>query len=178
MATGRPPRSASEPALIFTASAGGKTARVEVRRKDGRFAVTLDGLPIDVDFRPASPHFAHALIGTESHDVGFEKCLGGYSVVFRDVTVEVQLADATHGDSGVVKKGAHGPAKVQAPMPGKVVRVLVLPNQEVTAGQGLLVMEAMKMENELRAPRAGIVREIKAVEGQAVETGALLVIVE
>lgn len=164
--------------MIFAASAEGRSVRVEVRRKQGRFVVTLDDQPLDVDFRPAGPHFAHALIGAESHDVGFEKRPGGYSVVFRDATVEVQLADATHGDAGVVKKGAHGPATVLAPMPGKVVRVLVLPNQEVTAGQGLLVMEAMKMENELRAPRTGIVREIKAMEGQAVETGALLVIVE
>jgi biotin carboxyl carrier protein len=152
--------------------------RVEVRRKDGRFAVTLDGQALDVDFRPEGAHFAHALIGAESHDVGFEKREGGYAVVFRDTTVEVQLADASHGDAGVVKKTVHGPAKVKAPMPGKVLRVLVAANQEVTAGQGLLVMEAMKMENELRSPRAGVVREIKAAEGQAVETGALLVIVE
>ena len=63
-------------------------------------------------------------------------------------------------------------------MPGKVVRVLVAPGHEVRAGQGLVVMEAMKMENELRAPRAGRVSEIHVAERQAVETGALLLVLE
>jgi biotin carboxyl carrier protein len=63
-------------------------------------------------------------------------------------------------------------------MPGKIVRVLVEVGQSVEDGQGLLVMEAMKMENELRAARAGRVREVMVAERQAVETGALLVVLE
>jgi biotin carboxyl carrier protein len=63
-------------------------------------------------------------------------------------------------------------------MPGRLVRVLVEAGQEVSAGQGLVVMEAMKMENELRAPRAGRVAEVVARERQAVEAGALLVILD
>jgi biotin carboxyl carrier protein len=63
-------------------------------------------------------------------------------------------------------------------MPGKMVRILVESGQAVQADQGLVVMEAMKMENELRSPRAGRVREVHVREGQAVETGALLVVVD
>jgi biotin carboxyl carrier protein len=63
-------------------------------------------------------------------------------------------------------------------MPGKIVRVLVAAGQQVEAGAGLLVMEAMKMENELKAPRAGRVREVRVDERQAVETGALLLVLE
>ncbi|PYQ05667.1 MAG: hypothetical protein DMF83_14660 [Acidobacteria bacterium] len=63
-------------------------------------------------------------------------------------------------------------------MPGRIVRVLAEPGQEVEAGQGLVVMEAMKMENELRSPRAGRVVEVHARELQTVETGFLLVVVE
>jgi biotin carboxyl carrier protein len=63
-------------------------------------------------------------------------------------------------------------------MPGRLVRVLVQPGQQVQAGDGLLVMEAMKMEKELRSPRAGRVSELPVSEGQAVETAALLVVVE
>jgi len=59
-------------------------------------------------------------------------------------------------------------------MPGKVVRVLVGAGETVAARQGLVVVEAMKMENELRAPRAGTVRDVRAVEGASVEAGALL----
>ncbi len=63
-------------------------------------------------------------------------------------------------------------------MPGKLVRVLVAPGQDVAAGEGLVVVEAMKMENELRAPKAGRVKDVPVREGQAVEAGALLVVVE
>ncbi|MBU6366822.1 MAG: acetyl-CoA carboxylase biotin carboxyl carrier protein subunit [Gemmatimonadetes bacterium] len=60
-------------------------------------------------------------------------------------------------------------------MPGLVVRVLAAPGDQVAAGAPLLVMEAMKMENELRAPAAGVVRAVHAAPGQAVEKGAVLV---
>ncbi|MDE3153993.1 MAG: acetyl-CoA carboxylase biotin carboxyl carrier protein subunit, partial [Acidobacteriota bacterium] len=65
-----------------------------------------------------------------------------------------------------------------APMPGKVVRVLVAPGDAVTVRQPLVVVEAMKMENELRSPKDGVVREIKVGEGVSVEAGSLLVVVE
>ena len=64
-----------------------------------------------------------------------------------------------------------GPQHVIAPMPGKIVRVLVKPGDDVEARQGLVVVEAMKMENELRASRAGRVKSIKVAEGQSVDAG-------
>ena len=70
---------------------------------------------------------------------------------------------------------ADGPQEVVAPMPGKIVKILVARRQEVAVGAGLLVIEAMKMQNELRAPRAGRVEEIYVEEGKGVETGAPLV---
>ena len=63
-------------------------------------------------------------------------------------------------------------------MPGKVVKILVKENQEVNEGDGLLIIEAMKMENELRAPKSGIVKTIQAVEGATVESGSALCIVD
>ncbi|RPJ54475.1 MAG: hypothetical protein EHM24_31740 [Acidobacteria bacterium] len=63
-------------------------------------------------------------------------------------------------------------------MPGKIVRVLVAPGDHVAARQGLVVVEAMKMENELRAPRAGRVKDVHVAEGALVESGRLLVVVE
>ena len=69
---------------------------------------------------------------------------------------------------------AEGPQEIRAPMPGKIVKVLVRENQEVNQGAGLLVIEAMKMQNELRAPRPGRVEKIYAVEGTGVESGAPL----
>ena len=72
---------------------------------------------------------------------------------------------------------SQGPQRLVAPMPGKVVRVLVKPGDDVVARQGLVVVEAMKMENELRAGRSGVVREVLVLEGASVEAGAPLVVI-
>ena len=74
--------------------------------------------------------------------------------------------------------GAAGAKKLLAPMPGKVVRVLVAEKAEVEAGQGVLVVEAMKMQNELKSPKKGIVQRILAAPGAAVNAGDVLAIVE
>jgi biotin carboxyl carrier protein len=73
---------------------------------------------------------------------------------------------------------ATGLQRVTAPMPGRVVRVLVQPGDDVLPRQGLVVIEAMKMENELAAVRAGRVREVTVTPGAAVEAGRLLVVIE
>ncbi|MEO8449633.1 MAG: biotin/lipoyl-containing protein [Gemmatimonadota bacterium] len=75
-------------------------------------------------------------------------------------------------------KAASGPQSLKAPMPGLVVRVLVESGQTVSAGQGLVVLEAMKMENELKAPAAGVVDSVRVTSGQAVDKGAILVVFE
>ncbi len=69
------------------------------------------------------------------------------------------------------------PISIKAPMPGRVMRVLVAVGDRVIARQGVVVVEAMKMENELRSPRDGVVKEVAAVAGAAVETGAVLVVI-
>jgi len=71
-----------------------------------------------------------------------------------------------------------GRTRVRAQMPGKILRVLARPGDSVSGGQALLVMEAMKMENEIRAPHGGVVKSCQVSEGQAVETGADLLVLE
>ena len=75
-------------------------------------------------------------------------------------------------------KGSAGKAMLTSPMPGKVVKLLVNEGQEVEAGQGVIVVEAMKMENELKSALAGKVKEIFVAEGEVVESGAKLLLVE
>ena len=75
----------------------------------------------------------------------------------------------------MASSAASGPAPLVAPMPGLVVRVSVAVGDQVSAGQGLVVVEAMKMENELRATVAGVVTAVRAIAGTAVEKGAILV---
>jgi biotin carboxyl carrier protein len=162
--------------MLFDAVVDGRNVRVEVRGRDGVYTVILDGEPISVDLHPTGRDGLSLLIEGRSHEVGLEKRPGGYRVVLADDSLEVDLADAARGASAAPKKPS-GPARVTAPMPGKLVRVLVEVGQEVKAGDGLLVMEAMKMENELRAPRDGQVKELHVREQQAVEKGALLAVI-
>ena len=111
-----------------------------------------------------------------SHELWLERQPQGYQVVFPGDSLRVELAEATRGNAAPARHD-HGPARLTAPMPGRIVRVLSSPGADVVAGQGLVVIEAMKMENELRAPRGGRLLELLAREGQAVEAGALLAVV-
>jgi len=164
--------------MIYDATVDGRNVRAEVRAgADGRYTVRLDGRPVEVDVRDAGPHAMSLLVDGRAHEVMIERREGGYRVVQRGQVLDVALVEGARG-AAAPRRPAGGPARVQAPMPGKLVRVLVSAGQEVGAGQGLVVMEAMKMENEIRAPRAGRVKEAPVREGQAVEMGALLVLLE
>jgi pyruvate carboxylase subunit B len=91
---------------------------------------------------------------------------------------EVEVLDErTHHIQSLIgaSREARGPASLRAPMPGLVVRILVEPGEAVAAGQGLVVLEAMKMENELKAPAAAVVESIAVTAGQAVEKGAVVI---
>jgi biotin carboxyl carrier protein len=162
--------------MILDATVAGRTIRVEVRGGDGRYRLTLDGTPLEVDLSGDARGLASLLVGGESHEVGIEKRDGGYTVAFPGESFTVDLAAAARGGTAPARH-APGPARVVAPMPGRVVRVLAEPGVDVVAGQGLFVIEAMKMENELKAPRAGRLQEVAVREGQAVEAGALLAVV-
>jgi biotin carboxyl carrier protein len=163
--------------MIFDATVDGRTVRAEVRGGDGRYTVALDGAPMEVDLVEAGRSFASLLVGGESHEVVIEKRPEGYVVHFPADAVAVSIAESTGGAPAAVARPA-GPARLTAPMPGRVVRVLRGAGTEVAAGDGLVVIEAMKMENELKSPRAGRVQEVAVREGQAVEAGALLMMVD
>ena len=150
--------------MILDATVDGQRHRVEVVGGRGRYTVTLDGRALDVDWQPGPGPFASLVVGGRSHDIGLEPWSGGYRVLVAGHEFDVELSETT--------------GRLTAPMPGRIVRLLAEPGQEVQAGQGLVVMEAMKMENELRSPRAGRVAEVHVRERQTIETGALLVVVE
>ena len=121
-------------------------------------------------------------IGDEVHRVVVRPAArGAYTLWLDGYRFEVEALDerarAIRELSGK-SAGPSGPAPLVAPMPGLIVRVNAHPGDEVQAGQGLVVMEAMKMENELRAPAAGRVRAILATPGTAVEKGAVLIELE
>jgi biotin carboxyl carrier protein len=95
----------------------------------------------------------------------------------RGVPVAVKLTDPRRKLFGAARaRETTGPLEIRAPMPGKIVKILVKAGDAVTSGQGLLVIEAMKMENELRAPRDGTVEKVLRAEGQAVDGQEVLVV--
>jgi biotin carboxyl carrier protein len=99
---------------------------------------------------------------------------GPYVVVVGPRRYVVELRDPRRWRRAGSSLEAEGPQEILAPMPGKVVKLLVTEGQQVERDQGLLVIEAMKMQNELRAPRAGRVERVYTAEGQGVETSARL----
>lgn len=162
--------------MFFDATASGQTARIEVREVQGRYHVTIGDRTIELDWVRTGENEASILIDGASHDVAIEKTSEGFGVLIRGDRFDVDLKDAVKGVA--LGRVAHsGPLKLTAPMPGKIVKVLVGPGDAVEAGRGVLVMEAMKMENELKAARAGTIQEIRVKEGQAVEMGALLLVI-
>jgi biotin carboxyl carrier protein len=129
------------------------------------------------------PGIFSVLIGTRSVEVKIGphpagSASPGFWVDIDGIRRTVEVRDPR--DAGAHRAAAHssGRMNISAPMPGKVIRVLVAPGDAVAPRQGLVVIEAMKMENELRASGAGRVKTVRVAEGQSVEAGALLVTVE
>lgn len=118
-------------------------------------------------------------VSRKSYEIAFEPAAGGGLLVHvNGVVVPVTVIDRRRrGHRGGSDRDGDGqPQTIVAPMPGRIVRVLVQPGEAVQARQGLVVVEAMKMENELRAPHAGIVAEVRVREGSSVEANAVLVV--
>ncbi len=162
--------------MIFQARLGERTLRLELRASPGGEEVRLEGETVRVDLVETADRFTSLLLDGRSYELAVEPDEDGALVHFPGGSERVVLASALGGAAASVPHRS-GPARVTAPMPGRVVRVLVAPGAAVQAGQALLVVEAMTMENELRSPRQGQVQEVLVREGQAVEAGALLVLV-
>lgn len=163
--------------MKFHATVGESVHEIVVARLDGSYIVTLDGTEHIVDARKLEADFYSILYEGKSYEVSVESAGPKYFVRHGAYEQVVELADAARSGREELRKRG-GVETVDSVMPGKVVRVLVSPGDEVRAGQGLVVVEAMKMENELSAPRAGRVKSVDVSPGQNVETGARLVVLE
>lgn len=147
---------------------------------DGAHA-TIDGQRLDVALTTVEGTPVRLVrIGEQVHRVVARRgaSRGSWLLDIDGVRVETEALDERMRairDLTAAAEGATGPAPLHAPMPGLVVRVNISVGDIVTAGQGLVVMEAMKMENELRTASPGVVLAIRALPGTAVEKGAVLV---
>jgi pyruvate carboxylase subunit B len=166
--------------------------RYVVQLNDERKTVTLDAAGVSYESEPAvhaelsdiegSP-VRMVKIGTHVYRVVVQKRQGRgiYTLWIDGYRFETEALDErtrSIRDLSAARAGPTGPAPILAPMPGLIVRVSVQVGDRVEAGQGLVVMEAMKMENELRATSAGVVKSVEVAAGTAVEKGTLLVALE
>lgn len=149
---------------------------VDLQRNSERWSISLDGQPSDADVVEIDPHTLSVILHGQSYEVRITAPAEGVLKVqsgLQEFTAEVADPRAWRGrrHSGLE---AQGRQQVVAPMPGKVVRILVSQGEPVEAGQGLLVVEAMKMQNEIRSPKSGIVEKLLIKEGQPVNAGEVL----
>ena len=142
------------------------------------FLVRIDGEPIDVELQ-ATDLGLSLLVGNRIiHAALTEVRPDEWLVQLPHVAVYALLDGRRSRHGTLAEASTTGEHRVIAPMPGRVVRVLVRPGDDVAARQGLVVVEAMKMENELASPRAGKVRDVAVAEGASVEAGRLLLIID
>jgi len=166
--------------MKFAATVGSRTHIVEVIQSAAGYCVTIGDTTWNVDARLTAHGLYSLLIDGVSYAADVEDDAGACLVDVRGETYSVQVEEQTRyiirtrGGGG----GGAGGQTLKAPLPGKVTHVAVREGDTVAPGQSLVVIEAMKMENELKASAGGTVREIRVTAGQAVNAGDVLVVIE
>jgi biotin carboxyl carrier protein len=165
--------------MKFTLEVNGSPGTIEVARDGSSCQFSLDSEPEKrVDFVQPEPGVYSIMMDGRSYEARVEHAPDMMIVVVAGHRYEIRVIDPRRWTrSGAVGAGS-GPQHLTAPMPGRVVRLLVGPGDEIVAGQGLLVVEAMKMQNEIKASRAGKVISIPVGVGSTVSAGETLAVIE
>ena len=166
--------------MNYVATIGEKEARITVEEVGvARYKVTIDGQEHLVDAHQVQSSVWSVLYGADSFEVDVQGREEDHEVLISGDCYKFSLMNEQRKALlRTAGKGGAGKAMVTSPMPGKVVKILVAAGEEVTADQGVIVVEAMKMENELKSAVTGKVKEIFVKEGEVVESGAKLLFVE
>ncbi len=167
--------------MIFEVTEGKETTRIELREVgENLYDVVIDGETVRVDAVKSGPT-VYSIIeaGKQFEAMVDERGEHGFDVTVRGRLFHFQAEDERTKLLGAGAGGAaSGPQTVTAEMPGKVLKLEVAAGEAVSEGQGIVIVEAMKMENEIRSPIDGVVTEIGVSEGETVEAGATLFTVE
>ena len=167
--------------MRYELEVGGRRREVVVTKAGDGFAVTVDGTTHHVDVARISGHTLSLILDRvwpADTSITPDPSSGQLTVHVAGAPVTVVVnGRGRYGRKAEGEKGS-GPQRLAAPMPGKVVRVLARTGDSVRARQPLVVVEAMKMENELRASHDGTVAEVHVREGMSVEAGALLLVIQ
>jgi biotin carboxyl carrier protein len=167
--------------MKLNAQITGESHALSLNLNDGLVNAVIDGRTYDLEVRHL-PGGEYLIL----HGASVYKCRidardsarNAFSVNLRGRSFDVTITDPRRLPRGKATAGHdHGAAEIVSPMPGKVVRVLVKPGATVKAGDGIIVVEAMKMQNEMKAPKAGVVVSINAEDGATVNAGEVLAVI-
>jgi biotin carboxyl carrier protein len=173
--------------IIVGAQAGGKSGskasgrprRLELERSEAGWECRLDGQPIHIDAVIPRRDVLSLLIDGRAYEIKREQTATDLHMWVGSARFAVEMRDPRSLRSRQQAGGDEkGPRKIVAPMPGRIVRLLVSEGSSVEAGQGIIVVEAMKMQNEIKSPKKGVVKKLSATVGAAVNPGDVLAIVE
>ena len=158
----------------------GHSHQIDIERVEKGYQATVDGEPFALDVVMTARDVLSILHNGRHYEAKREySLLGETHIIIGSERFGVEVRDPRSLRSRRAAAGHEaGPAKIIAPMPGKVVRIIAAVGDEIEAGQGLVVVEAMKMQNEIKSPKTGKVTKIAVSEASAVNAGDLLVIVE
>jgi biotin carboxyl carrier protein len=152
--------------------------RLRVELPQGAPAL-VNGVPFAVDLRELEPGIVSLLwTDPDGRTRSFRCSTDAEAVLIDGQRIEYAVYDPRSLRGAGASGAETGPKPLKAPMPGRIVRVLVAAGETVAAGQGCVVVEAMKMQNELKAPRAGRIARLTAAVGDTVPAGAVLLVVE
>ena len=166
--------------MTYDVIVDGKTHRLELTRGEKTWLCKVDDQNIEVDAALTARDILSVLVGGKAYEIKRERSLqGDIHLIIGSARYAVDVQDPRSLQTRRAAGGVEaGPQKITAPMPGKIVRVMVAVGDEVKAGQGIIVMEAMKMQNELKSPKDGRVQKVLTLEGSTVNPGDALAVIE
>ncbi|HKW76398.1 MAG TPA: biotin/lipoyl-containing protein [Terriglobales bacterium] len=165
--------------MIYEVTVAGEVRKVELTRGESGWLCKLDGRELPLDVVSTRNGVLSLLLEGRSYEIKQERTAGETNIVVGNQRFSAAVRDPRSLRSRrQAEAGAQGPRKITAPMPGKVVRVLASVGDAVEAGQPVLVIEAMKMQNELKSPKKGVLKKLNVTPGAAVEAGQALAEVE
>lgn len=165
--------------MVYDITIEGKNYRLELDRVEGRWRCQIDGRSIEIDALLASPNVVSVLMDGKAYEIKREQSATDTHLWVGNRRYLAEPRDPRSLQAQRSKAGdTQGPKKLIAPMPGKVVRILLTEGADVVLGQGILVMEAMKMQNEIKSPKKGKLQKLMVQPGGSVNAGDVLAIVD
>jgi biotin carboxyl carrier protein len=164
--------------MRYEAEIDGREMSIELEERDGRISAKIGGREYELEIMRPEKGVYLMLAGHQVYEARvWSEQSGGLRAQLRGRVFKAKIIDRKRRRA-TADHGSEGRQNLIAPMPGKIVRALLKPGDEVSAGQGVIVVEAMKMQNEIKSPKAGRVLEIRVADGDTVVANQTLAIVE